>query len=57
MASQRPMPHGEADPRDVREYIHDMLGQLADLASAHGEPQLAMTLRSLAEEARDSFAN
>ena len=37
--------------QDVREYIEDMLAELADLAAGSGDRRLAATLRLLALEA------
>jgi len=47
----------EVSPDDVRDYIHDMLTQLADLASSQGEGRLAVTLRMAAHEARTGQSN
>ena len=46
----------KADPSrgDVREYIEEMLAELADLAGANGQRRLAATLRLLALEAARS---
>jgi hypothetical protein len=41
----------QPQPLDVREYIEEMLAQLADLAAARGERRLATTLRMTALEA------
>ena len=43
-------PH-QPDSRSVREYIQEMLDQLAELAAASGDRRLATTLRMAAVEA------
>lgn len=46
-----PHPSEPPSPADIAGYIEDMLGELADLAKAHGFQALQTSLRMLALDA------
>jgi hypothetical protein len=54
VAGERREPQGAVSPEHINDYIHDMVGELAELASAHGQLRLAAILRAALEEARES---
>ena len=54
MAGEHREPQGDVSPEHINDYIHDMVAQLAELASAHGQLRLAAVLRAASQEARES---